>query len=67
MILKYCDDETLLKLSQVNRRMRNLLLFNQSHQGKDFKIRILQFKLSRNNKNLDRVVDKIGKGELIDV
>lgn len=43
-----------------------MLLFDTSSKGKDYKIRILQFKLRMANKNLDKVYEKISKGILID-
>ena len=66
MVIQYCDDEALFKMAMLNKYLRAILLFDQSHRGKDYKIRILSFKVNRSYQNLDRVVGKIANGELID-
>lgn len=64
LVLAFCDDATLFKLSQVNKYLHKLLLEDESKVG--YQVRILKFKFKMSQKNLDRVVDKIGQGELID-
>ena len=68
LIVSYADDETLFKLSQVNKQFRSILYegniptkspTRSLRDPKDFKIRIMNHKLKKCQRNLDSVVNKI--------
>lgn len=66
LIISYADDETLFKLSQINRRLHKLILCDNSSKGKDLQLLVIRYKLRQSQQNLDRVVEKIQSGELVD-
>ena len=46
LIVEYCDDEALNKLTRVCHFFHKMLLESDTHRGKDYKIRILSYRLN---------------------
>ena len=67
LILSFSDAETLFKMSQLNKKLRMMILHDFSPVGKDRQITILKFKLERVQSSLETVAGKIKRGDLIDV
>ena len=66
IILSYADDETLFKMSQINKHLHKIILCDNSARGKDLQLLVTRYKLRKSQQNLDRVVEKIKSGELVD-
>ena len=68
LIISFADDEVLFKMSMVNKRLRRVTVQEElTLKGKDRQLRVMRFKFQQSQKNLDKVVKKMEKGELLDV
>ena len=55
-------------MSMVNKRLRRVTVQEElTVKGKDRQLRVMRFKFQQSQKNLDKVVKKMEKGELLDV
>ena len=67
LIMEFADEEVLVKLSMSNKKLRMIIMKNETAQDKDRHILMLQYKLTRVQQNMDKLARNINSGELIDL